>query len=118
MAAPLVPQLAAREPQIFHGSSHESVDEWLSRYNQISDFNQWDPILKLQYVGMYLDGVARDWFLNLNPRPATFNIFSLEFLNAFRHPNHLFMLQEELRNKIQSPTEKSSQSLSFRFESL
>lgn len=103
--APLIPRMVAREPSIFHGASHENVDEWLSRYDQISDFNQWGPVLRLQYVGMYLDGIARDWFLNLHPQPITFDGFSTELLNAFRHPNHVFMLQEELRNRIQGPTE-------------
>lgn len=99
------PFLAAREPQIFHGASHENVDEWLSRYNQVAQFNQWGPNLKLAYVGMYLDGIAREWFMNLNPQPATFNLFTTEFLNAFRHPNHLLMLQEQLRSRVQGPAE-------------
>lgn len=100
-----MPRVRERDPPEFHGKPNEDVVEWLARYQEISDFNLWTPEQQLRHIGMYLNGVARDWYLALRPRPDTFRALREELLIAFKLPNYEFELDSQLCSRIQGRDE-------------
>lgn len=60
------PRVRAREPSVFSALASEDATEWLERYIQIANLNRWTPEQRLDHVGMFFEGVARNWFPNRN----------------------------------------------------
>lgn len=97
----LVPRFRARDPPVFSASPTEDVTDWVERYVQATVFNQWTPEQQLEYVGMFLEGVARNWYQNLPQRPVTFEEFRQRVIQDFRNPNYRMMIDAQLRSRVQ-----------------
>jgi hypothetical protein len=57
-----------RDPPIFRGSPEEDVVDWLFRFEQIADYNQWTHEQRFRHIGMCFEGVAGKWHCSLMAR--------------------------------------------------
>lgn len=94
-----------RDPPVFHGEPHEDVAEWVARYQQVADYNSWNPAQAQRHLGMFLDGVARKWFISLQQPPPNFEALENELMRAFKHHNYELELDSQLRARTQGETE-------------
>lgn len=96
-----------REPPIFRSDPKEDSVDWLFRFEEISSYNQWTPQQQLSNFGMFLEGIARRWYLSLAPRPTTFAEIRDRFLLAFKPPNYDLDLEAKLRSRVQGENEQA-----------
>jgi hypothetical protein len=94
-----------REPPLFRGEAHEDAVDWLSRYEEIAHYNEWNVDEQLHNFGIHLEGVARRWYLSLIPAPQTFQDLRARFLVAFKPPNYDLDLETKLRSRYQEEHE-------------
>ena len=108
---PGVPRFRAREqtPPVFQGTSAEDVVDWWGWYQQVSVFNHWTPIQQLRNFGMYLSGIARKWFLSLNPMPLTIENMRDELFAMFKKPDYVYDLKRQLSARFQRIDEPVSE---------
>lgn len=103
----VVPRIHARDPTVFQALHTEDPTDWLERYEQVAEFNGWTLEHWLNSVGMFLEKVASNWYLN-RLRPVTFNLFR-------QAPNYTLMLDTKLRNQTQGMDESP---VHYRYEVL
>ena len=63
-----------RDPPIFRGTAAEDVVNRVFRFEQIADYNNWNPGQRLRQIGICFEGVAEKWYCGLMTRarpPAT-----------------------------------------------
>lgn len=96
-----VPRHRERDSPIFRSNPQEDAVDWLFRFEEISRYNGWSPIQKLNNFGMSLDGTARRWYLRVVPRPILFGEIRAKFLIAFKPPNYELDLETKLRSRYQ-----------------
>ena len=53
----------------------------------------------LRNLGMALGDVARRWFVNLLPRPETFQTLCTELLDALKPQNYEMEIESQLRSR-------------------
>ncbi|GFU88081.1 retrotrans_gag domain-containing protein [Trichonephila clavipes] len=53
-----------RSPSTFRGASGEDPLKWLKEYDRETNFNKWDDMMCLANVYFFLDGTARQWYVN------------------------------------------------------
>ncbi|GFT15963.1 retrotrans_gag domain-containing protein [Trichonephila clavipes] len=53
-----------RSPSTFRGAPGEDPLKWLKEYDQVANFNKWDDMMCLANVYFFLDGTARQWYVN------------------------------------------------------
>lgn len=108
---PGVPRFRAREqtPPVFQGTSAEDVVDWWGWYQQVSVCNHWTPVQQLRNFGMYLSGIARKWFLSLNPMPLTIENMRDELFAMFKKPDYVHDLKRQLSARIQRIDEPVSE---------
>lgn len=107
IAQPAYP-LRHKDPPIFHGKADEDVVNWIFRFEQIAEFNQWGPDQRLRHIGMCFEGVAEKWYCSLMtrvPPPLTFDEFRQELLRAFKPVNYEEQLETKLRSRTQGNEE-------------
>ncbi len=93
-----------RDPPVFRGSPQEDVVEWLFRFQQIAQLNQWNPEQQLRNIGMSFEGSAQKWHWNVMSRPVppvTFDALKEELLRAFKPVNYEDHLELKLRSRKQ-----------------
>ena len=91
-----------REPSIFHGTPEEDAQDWLDRFEEIVEVNNWKT-KRLTYVKLYLEGSARKWFLVANPQ--TWEELQTGFLDAFKHAHFQMRVEARLRSRQQGLNE-------------
>lgn len=96
-----VPRHRVRDPPIFRSDPQEDAVDWLFRFEEISRYNGWSPIQKLNNFGMSLYGTARRWYLSVVPRSILFDEIRAKFLIAFKFPNYELDLETKLRSRYQ-----------------
>ncbi|KAK8767296.1 hypothetical protein V5799_005925 [Amblyomma americanum] len=64
---------------MFAGRRDEDVDDWLDTYERCSAYNRWDDALKYLNVSFCLIEVARNWFINRDPRTTNWSTFKQQF---------------------------------------
>lgn len=101
----IVDWLREREPPVFYGSAGEDVVNWVSRFERISEHNQWNPARRLIQMSICLEGVAQEWFESLIPPPVTYPALRAAVLAAFRNPNYEFDVERQIRNRFQGVEE-------------
>jgi hypothetical protein len=89
----------------FRGEVHEDAMDWLSRYEEIAHYNEWNVDEQLHNFGIHLEGVARRWYLSLVPAPLTFQDLRARFLVAFKPPNYDLDLETKIRSRYQEEHE-------------
>ncbi|GFW51615.1 CCHC-type domain-containing protein [Trichonephila clavipes] len=52
------------EPSTFRGAPGEDPLKWLKEYDRVANFNKWDDMMCLANVYFFLDGTARQWYVN------------------------------------------------------
>ncbi|GFU24819.1 hypothetical protein TNCV_2428131 [Trichonephila clavipes] len=53
-----------RSPSTFRGAPGEDPLKWLKEYDRLANFNKWDDMMCLANVYFFLDGTARQWYVN------------------------------------------------------
>ncbi|GFT21522.1 CCHC-type domain-containing protein [Trichonephila clavipes] len=53
-----------RSPSTFRGVPGEDPLKWLKEYDRVANFNKWDDMMCLANVYFFLDGTARQWYVN------------------------------------------------------
>ncbi|GFU25381.1 CCHC-type domain-containing protein [Trichonephila clavipes] len=53
-----------RSPSTFRGAPGEDLLKWLKEYDRVANFNKWDDMMCLANVYFFLDGTARQWYVN------------------------------------------------------
>ncbi|GFS97021.1 transposon Ty3-I Gag-Pol polyprotein [Trichonephila clavipes] len=53
-----------RSPSSFRGAPGEDPLKWLKEYDRVANFNKWDDMMCLANVYFFLDGTARQWYVN------------------------------------------------------
>ncbi|GFY13539.1 integrase catalytic domain-containing protein [Trichonephila clavipes] len=53
-----------RSPSTFRGAPGEDPLKWLKEYDRVATFNKWDDMMCLANVYFFLDGTARQWYVN------------------------------------------------------
>ncbi|GFT38369.1 CCHC-type domain-containing protein [Trichonephila clavipes] len=53
-----------RSPSTFRGAPGEDPLKWLKEYDRVANFNKWDNMMCLANVYFFLDGTARQWYVN------------------------------------------------------
>ncbi|GFU79372.1 retrotrans_gag domain-containing protein [Trichonephila clavipes] len=53
-----------RSPSTFRGAPGEDPLKWLKEYDRAANFNKWDDMMCLANVYFFLDGTARQWYVN------------------------------------------------------
>ncbi|GFX54948.1 retrotrans_gag domain-containing protein [Trichonephila clavipes] len=53
-----------RSPSTFRGAPGEDPLKWLKEYDRVANFNKWDDMMCLANVFFFLDGTARQWYVN------------------------------------------------------
>ncbi|KZS03788.1 Uncharacterized protein APZ42_033399 [Daphnia magna] len=97
-----------RKPPVFRGSSVEDVVNWVFRFEQVAEYNQWGPEIRLRHVGMCFEGIAEKWYCSLLARanpPVSFDEFKQELLRAFKPVNYEDHLETKLRSRVQGEQE-------------
>ncbi|GFX30845.1 CCHC-type domain-containing protein [Trichonephila clavipes] len=71
------------EPIDLPRSAWEDPLKWLKEYDRVANFNKWDDMMCLANVYFFLDGTARQWYVN--------NEDALDSWEAFKNgPSGLF----------------------------
>ncbi|GFU01219.1 uncharacterized protein TNCV_5123791 [Trichonephila clavipes] len=52
------------EPIDLPRSAWEDPLKWLKEYDRVANFNKWDDMMCLANVYFFLDGTARQWYVN------------------------------------------------------
>ena len=91
-----------RQPSIFNGTPDEDATEWLSRFEEIARFTSWRQE-KLEYVGLYLEGTARQW--SQENTVSTWEEFKERFLETFKQHHFKLRVEANLRSRRQGPKE-------------
>jgi hypothetical protein len=104
-------------PPTFTGGEKDDPKDWLERYEIAAQQNNWNDVAKVSQFGAYMDGVARQWYTNVDNRPGlwadtpaagnTPAVVGLRsaFLNEFQSSEYKRALQKKLKNRRQSPKE-------------
>ncbi|GFW87004.1 retrotrans_gag domain-containing protein [Trichonephila clavipes] len=53
-----------RSPSTFRGAPGVDPLKWLKEYDRVANFNKWDDMMCLANVYFFLDGTARQWYVN------------------------------------------------------
>lgn len=53
-----------RSPSTFRGEPGEDPLKWLKEYDRVAKFNRWDDMMCLANVYFFLDGTAKQWYVN------------------------------------------------------
>ncbi|GFY20423.1 CCHC-type domain-containing protein [Trichonephila clavipes] len=53
-----------RRPSTFRGAPGEDPLKWLKEYDRVANFNKWDDMMCMANVYFFLDGTARQWYVN------------------------------------------------------
>ena len=105
---PLARPPKPKDPPTFRGSPEEDVVNWMFRFEQIADYNQWTPEQRLRLIGMSFEGSAQKWYCGLMlriPPPDTFDALRTELFRAFKPVNYEAHLESRLRSRKQENNE-------------
>ncbi|GFV21216.1 CCHC-type domain-containing protein [Trichonephila clavipes] len=53
-----------RSPSTFRGAPGEDPLKWRKEYDRVANFNKWDDMMCLANIYFFLDGTARQWYVN------------------------------------------------------
>ncbi|GFS77565.1 CCHC-type domain-containing protein [Trichonephila clavipes] len=67
-----------RSPSTFRGAPGEDPLKWLKEYDRVANFNKWDDMMCLANVYFFLDGTARQWYVNNEDALDSWEAFKME----------------------------------------
>ncbi|GFX18516.1 retrotrans_gag domain-containing protein [Trichonephila clavipes] len=72
-----------RSPSTFRGAPGEDPLKWLKEYDRVANFNKWDDVMCLANVYFFLDGTARQWYVNNEDALDSWEAFKNELSGLF-----------------------------------
>ncbi|OMH78376.1 hypothetical protein AX774_g8240 [Zancudomyces culisetae] len=89
-----------KEPQVFTGSSNQEAVRFVRRFELYSKSVGWDDDEKLEYIELFLDDKALNWYERNWKRFSSWKVFNNEIVEKFdKAESELFYWQELLRIK-------------------
>ncbi|GFT57753.1 retrotrans_gag domain-containing protein [Trichonephila clavipes] len=73
-----------RSPSTFRGAPGEDRLKWLKEYDRVANFNKWDDMMCLANVYFFLDGTARQWYVNNEDALDSWEAFKNGLSGLFR----------------------------------
>ncbi|GFW22826.1 CCHC-type domain-containing protein [Trichonephila clavipes] len=67
--------LQLRSLSTFRGAPGEDPLKWLKEYDRVANFNKWDDMMCLANVYFFLDGTARQWYVNNEDALDSWEVF-------------------------------------------
>ncbi|GFT12762.1 CCHC-type domain-containing protein [Trichonephila clavipes] len=72
-----------RSPSTFRGAPGKTF-KWLKEYDRVANFNKWDDMMCLANVYFFLDGTARQWYVNNEDALDSWEAFKNGLSGLFR----------------------------------
>ena len=90
----------------FHGYPSEDIEDWITKFNDLAQFNNWQDIRKARALPFYLDGLASTYFSHLPQATKDDSDTALDALRArFSTAPVQFLLRQELNKRHQGKNE-------------
>ncbi|XP_077516182.1 uncharacterized protein LOC144126110 [Amblyomma americanum] len=103
---PFVIMAPPRDPGTFSGTDGSDIEDWISLYERVSNYNRWDPTLMLANVIFYLNGTARVWYETHEEELTSWNTFKQKLKTLFGRPDdRQLAAKKQLATRAQSSTE-------------
>lgn len=101
------PTVQSFSPVSLHGNDFDQdVATWLDEFDRIARLNGWSLTDKINALPLYLDGVAKTWFLNLPAETQNnYDLFKEVFLARFDSEEVQLYLWPQLRDRKQKAME-------------
>ncbi|GBM89539.1 hypothetical protein AVEN_258286-1 [Araneus ventricosus] len=91
-----------RSPSIFRGETGEDPSKWLTEYDRVAKFNKWDEMMCLANVYFFLDGTAKQWYINNEDIVGSWDIFKTELSGFFgERQKYTRKAEEQLKHRAQ-----------------
>ncbi|KAG9306579.1 hypothetical protein G9A89_004776 [Geosiphon pyriformis] len=95
----------AKIPEFTEKDSETSPQEWLDKVSKAGDANGWNTARMLKAISYLLQGMAGEWFENLEALPEHWEAFKTAFLEQFTDNNTSITLRNWFQNIKQEPSE-------------
>ncbi|GFX59014.1 CCHC-type domain-containing protein [Trichonephila clavipes] len=69
------------EPIDLQRSAWEDPLKWLKEYDRVANFNKWDDMMCLANVYFFLDGTARQWYVNNEDALDSWEAFKMDYVD-------------------------------------
>ncbi|XP_032236843.2 uncharacterized protein LOC116601139 [Nematostella vectensis] len=101
---------AGMKPPTFSGDGIEDVNDFITRFQRMTEFYRWDDERKLRALPLYLTGNASVWF-NSHPRAAlnTWDAALAQLKNHFDSGASQWLLRQQLDQRVQGKFEPLAQ---------
>ncbi|GBM75484.1 hypothetical protein AVEN_157958-1 [Araneus ventricosus] len=79
-----------RSPSTFRGETGEDPAKWLTEHDRVAKFNKWDEMMCLANVYFFLDGTAKQWYINNEDIVGSWDVFKTELSGIFRRTSKIY----------------------------
>ncbi|KAH8027965.1 hypothetical protein HPB51_011773 [Rhipicephalus microplus] len=93
-----------RVPKVFHGSVLEEVEDWLTLFERVLNYNDWTDFDKMRNVYFSLEDSARTWYENRELFPS-WSVFRQYLLASWANPYHREQAERVIQSRLQMPNE-------------
>ncbi|GFU61531.1 CCHC-type domain-containing protein [Trichonephila clavipes] len=91
-----------RSPSTFRGAPGEDPLKWLKEYDRVANFNKWDDMMCLANVYFFLDGTARQWYVNNEDTLDSWEAFKNGLSGLFgERQKYTRRAEEQLKCRVQ-----------------
>ncbi|GBM08214.1 hypothetical protein AVEN_168386-1 [Araneus ventricosus] len=91
-----------RSPSTFRGETGEDPAKWLTEYDRVAKFNKWDEMMCLANVYFFLDGTAKQWYINNEDIVGSWDVFKTELSGFFgERQKYTRKAEEQLKHRAQ-----------------
>ncbi|GFW79080.1 CCHC-type domain-containing protein [Trichonephila clavipes] len=100
-----------RSPSTFRGAPGEDPLKWLKEYDRVANFNKWDDMMCLANVYFFLDGTARQWYVNNEDALDSWEAFKNGLSGLFGdRQKYTRRAEEQLKCRAHTHTQRSGES--------
>ncbi|GFT63530.1 retrovirus-related Pol polyprotein from transposon 17.6 [Trichonephila clavipes] len=96
-----------RSPSTFRGAPGEDPLKWLKEYDRVANFNKWDDMMCLANVYFFLDGTARQWYVNNEDALDSWEAFKNGISGLFGDRQKYTRRAEQLKYRAQRSGEST-----------
>ncbi|GFY61473.1 retrotrans_gag domain-containing protein [Trichonephila inaurata madagascariensis] len=96
-----------RSPSTFRGAPGEDPPKWFKEYDRVANFNKWDDMMCLANVYFFLDGTARQWYVNNEDALDSWEAFKNGLSGLFGDRQKYTRMAEQLKCRAQRSGEST-----------
>lgn len=91
-----------RSPSTFRGEPGEDPLKWFKEYDRVAKFNKWDDMMCLANAYFFLDGTAKQWYINNEDTLNSWEMFKTGLSGLFGdRQKYTKKAEEELKHRAQ-----------------